>query len=725
MGNELTLGIILALWLLWTAAGSGLFGLLTRYLKNPFRLLYFLQFIIVLLLPLTIFFIRLSRNIFSLLPGEVTSPFLIFIIPFVVLAPIGTLFGFFYTLSCKVLSETEKQISKVPGRVYFLEAIGSGLAGFFASIFFFRYFDNFQILLIVCSVNLMSGLMLLYYSNKKLFRFLMSVFLSAFILIAILSLRLNRLITKKSWGNIELLESRTTIYGNISVTRLNDSISFYENGMLIFTHPDIMYAEESVHFALLEHPAPKKVLLIGGDAAGSLPQILFHPTVEKIDFVLLDPASIALAQKYIPALKNILKNQKINVWYQDGRLFVNKTKTKYDVIIINLPAPQTTLLNRFFTIEFYQSVRKKLNKNGIISFSVSASEIFISNERAEFLGCLYHTLDQAFADVILIPGHSVHYIGSNTVGILSDNPDILIKRIKQRNLPTRFIRDYYLRFRMSQDRIKYINEKIKQNPISQVNRDFHPIGYFYNIYLWMTNFNKKMIGTINDFFQQGKYFIYFIILILSIIAISILLISRKKNQLLIRSIYTSIIVIGCTEISLEILIIHGFQAIYGYAYYQLALIMTGFMIGLAFGSWCSLLSLQKSISVFKRYLLFQSLLTIYPILTFITLLLLSKTVPPFLVMQFTFFILISGVGFIGGYQFPLANHLISQQKKQIDRVGGTLYAWDLFGSVIGALLISTVIIPIFGLIGATLSFFVLNLLILLLLIFNKFRSSIS
>ena len=654
-----------------------------------------------------------------------TVPFLIFFIPFVTLAPIGTLFGFLYTLNCKVLSKTEKQKSQIPGRVYFLEAIGSGLAGFVASIFFFRYFDNFQIVLIVCGISLITGLMLLFYSNKKLFRFLTPVLLSTFILAIIFAPKLNNKITQKSWGNFELLESKTTIYGNISVTRLNESISFYENGMLMFTHPDIMYAEESVHFALLEHPAPKKVLLIGGNAAGSLPQILSHPTVKKIDFVLLDPASIELAQKYIPSLKNILKNPKINICHQDGRLFVNKTKTKYDVIIINLPAPQTTLLNRFFTIEFYQSAKKKLNNDGIISFSVSASENVISNEQAELLGCLYHTLNQAFAEVILIPGHSVHFIGSNTRGMLTNNPEILIKRIKQRNLSTKFIRDYYLRFRMSQDRINYVNEKIKQSPINQINHDFHPIGYFYNIYLWMTNFNKKMIGTINDFFQKGKYIIFFIVLILAILLISILLKSHKKNQFLTRTIYTSIIVIGCTEISLEILIIHGFQAIYGYAYYQLALIMTGFMIGLAFGSWCSLLSLKKPISVFKRYLLFQSLLTIYPILTFIVLLLLSKTVPPFLAMQFTFFILISGVGFIGGYQFPLANHLIFQQKKQIDRIGGTLYALDLFGSVIGALLITTLIIPVFGLIGATLSFFFLNLLILLLLIFTKFRGIVT
>ena len=440
----------------------------------------------------------------------------------------------------------------------------------------------------------------------------------------------------------------------------------------------------------------------------------------------MDPASLELAQQYISSLKDILENEKVNVIYQDGRIFINQTTKKFDVVIINLPAPETTLLNRFFTVEFFNAVKEKLDKKGIITFSIGASENVISDEKAEFLGCLYHTLKQAFSDVVLIPGYSVHFLGSNTNDVLTENPEILFQRIEQRNLATKFIRDYYLRYRMSRDRINYINQRIKQETTKKINHDFHPIGYFYNIYLWMSNFNKTMIGSIYDFFQKGKYVIYFCLLILIILIAIILFSSRKKNQIFTRTIYISIMVMGCTAISMEILIIHGFQAIYGYAYYQLALIMTGFMIGLALGSWQSLLSLKKSFSVFKRYLQFQLLLTIYPLITFLILLLLSKIVLPFLMIQLSFFILICGIGFIGGYQFPLASYLIFEHKNQIERVGGSLYAWDLSGSVIGALLISTLMIPIFGIIGACLSLFLINLLILLILIFTnsgfRFRS---
>jgi spermidine synthase len=34
-GNELSLGIVLAAWLMWTAAGSGLTGILTRNRAAP------------------------------------------------------------------------------------------------------------------------------------------------------------------------------------------------------------------------------------------------------------------------------------------------------------------------------------------------------------------------------------------------------------------------------------------------------------------------------------------------------------------------------------------------------------------------------------------------------------------------------------------------------------------------------------------------------------------
>ena len=50
------------------------------------------------------------------------------------------------------------------------------------------------------------------------------------------------------------------------------------------------------------------------------------------------------------------------------------TKPEYDVIIVNLPDPQTAQINRFYTLEFFQEVASKLAPQGIFSFRLSAAE---------------------------------------------------------------------------------------------------------------------------------------------------------------------------------------------------------------------------------------------------------------------------------------------------------------------------------------------------------------
>jgi len=724
-GNELTLGIILAFWLLWTAVGSGAIGRLIKYASEPIKLLIISQFLLVVLIPLTVIFIRSARLIFSIPVGEITSPIFILIIPLIALAPGCIIVGLLYTLACKLLSQISKENdSSVPGRVFLFEAIGSGMAGFIASVILFRYLESFQIITIVCIVNLIIAFLFWIIIKRTRITLLIPVAVLSILLMFISFPKLDHFSNKKMWDFLQLLHSETTIYGNIAVTGLDKTISFYENGVLMFTHPDLMYAEESVHFALLEHPKPEKVLLIGGDAAGSLPQILLHPGINHIDFVLIDPKSIQLAQRFLPNLVEILKDKRIKIWYKDGRLFLKQTKLKYDVIIVNLPDPQTALINRFYTREFFQSAKKKLTKNGIVSFSLTSSENVLSDEQTTFLKCLFNTMDQVFEDIVLIPGNSIHFIGCLSPDVLTDAPQLLVERLQHRKLATMYMREYYIPFRMSPDRMKYINEKMAQNQTKIINRDFRPIGYFYNIILWLTYFNIEFKVALKYVTQlNNAIVIALIIIILSLIIICVRL-SIKKRSRVRPAIILTIMTIGFSEISLEILIILGFQAIYGYAYYQLALIMSGFMIGLTLGSWFCLKSISMLKSQFKNFVTFQIILTLYPLLTFVALVILSKIILPSILIQIVFLFLIVGVGFIGGYQFPLANHLIFQQQERIERIGGMLYASDLFGSVVGAIITSTLLIPLLGLGSTCLVFSILNLGVIIILMTSFFLSKI-
>lgn len=723
-GNELTLGIILAFWLLWTAIGSGLLGRLVKYFKYPVNLFIICQFLLIVLLPITIVFIRCGKLIFSIPFGEITAPIFILIIPLIALAPIGSIVGFMYTLGCALLSQTKQQQDSVaPGRVYLFEAIGSGIAGFVASVILFRFLENFQIVTVICIINLVVTFFLWIIIKREQYRRL--IFGATFLITIVFFLfpKLNEFSNKKMWGILQLLRSETTIYGNIAVTGLGESISFYENGVLSFTHPDLMSAEESVHFALLEHPEPKNVLLIGGDAAGCLPQVLYHPSISKIDLVLLDPASIRLAQQFLPAMTEILQDNRIKIWYQDGRLFLNKTETKYDVIIVNLPDPQTALINRFYTLEFYQSTKKHLAENGILSFTITSSENVLSAEQAVLLNCLYRTMSQYFKDIVLIPGNVIHFIGCLSPNVLTDDPQVLVQRLQQRKLPTLYVREYYIPYRMTPDRMDYVNERVKQSQLKIFNYDFRPIGYFYSVMLWFSHFNVDL-KFILKFLEQWS--IITIIAVIIVIIFPILVwfqFATIKQQYHKPILLLAIMAIGFSEISLEVLIILGFQSIYGYAYYQLALIMSGFMIGLMLGSWYSLRTIEKMKTPFKNFIFFQILLTGYPLLTIVVLTSLTQINMTALAIQIVFLLLIAGSGFIGGYQFPLANYLIFQSHKSIERVGGMLYAADLSGSVIGAFITSVLLIPILGLGYTCIVLSLINLGVLALLLFNKIAAS--
>jgi spermidine synthase len=718
-GNELTLGIILGIWLLWTAVGSGLISRLIPRLKHPLHTLIFCQLIIVILLPITLVFIRTSKQIFSLPIGEIAPPYFIFIIPAFAFAPICMLFGFLYALGCKLFAQAEKEFSLVAGRVYLLEGIGAGIAGFIASIIFFRYLENFQIVTIICIVNIFVAFFLLSVIKKKLvFLWILAIPLFSMLIILFFP-RIDRFSNQKAWGALQLLRSQNSIHGNIAVTQLGESTSFYDNGALMFTNPDVMSAEESVHFALLEHPSPQTVLLIGGDPAGSLPQILYHPSIAKVDFVTLNPATIQLAEDVIPALADLLQDKRIHVWYQDGRLFLKQREIKYDVIIINLPEPQTTMINRFYTLEFYQTVRQQLNSNGVLSFSLPSSENVLSNEQQLFLSCLFNTMKSVFEDIVLIPGNSIHFVGCTSRAILTRNPQILVERLNQRELPTVYMREYYIPFRMSEERMEFISNQIQQTPSTIINRDFQPIAYFYNIILWMTSFNLEPQYFLTLINKWGIYILVLTFFLIILIWSTHLV--RERNNIS-SGVLMTILGIGFTSISLEVLIILGFQAIYGYAYYQLSLIISGFMIGLTIGSWFGITSVRSTRAIFSRFLLFQFLLIIYPLITFISLLLLSKTILPGFLIQVIFLLLIFGVGFIAGFQFPVANHLILRGHEHVEIIGGTLYAWDLAGSVVGAILTSTLLIPIMGIRNTIVLFSILNLIIFLMLVLSQYLS---
>jgi len=712
-GNEVSLGIMLATWLLWTAAGSALMGrLLVGW--NARRVLASLQVLIALAFPATIFALRAGKGLLQPVPGQVTGPGVMLATSLAALAPFCLMSGALFAAGSRVYAtDTGASTFSATGSVYLLEAAGSGVGGLLASVFLVRWLNPFEIAAVLALLNLMAAICLLARGSKR--RAMAGLLLVAgFYVFPAASARLERLSLARLWRGFELVATRNSVYGNLAVVGTRGTRSLFENGLILFSVPDPLAAEEAVHYALLEHPAPVTLLLVGGGVNGSLAQALGHPSVRRVDYVELDPTVLELARKYFPEeWPRLEADPRVHVHSVDGRLFLKTTAQKFDVIIVNLPDPQTAQLNRFYTVEFFREAAEKLNAGGLLSFQLRAAEDYISPELGEFLRCINRTLGEVFPEVRAIPGETVHFFAARQPGVLAAGPEELMARLRARNLHASYVREYYIPFRMMPDRMLQLEQQIHPERGAPVNRDFAPIAYYFDVVLWSTRFNVAYRTLFQSVARVDFQLVMGVgaVLLLAMVAGGRIARSHSRRP---AAAGVCAAAMGFTSMALEVLLLLGFQAIYGYVYHQLAIIIAAFMAGMALGSWSSLRQ-PASGGDMKTLAWLQVLGAALPLLAYGLfawfaqfksgpgLILVSKLVFPALAV---------GCGLVGGYQFPIASRVFFQNRREARSVG-TVYALDLLGACAGALLPSIYLIPVFGLLRTALLILMVDLAVAL------------
>lgn len=718
-GNEISLGLLLASWLLWTGVGSSLFGRSLAWLGDPRRAMAGLQILLAMALPLTILAARSAKGVFITVPGEMLGPWPMMLTALVVLCPLCLLSGGAFSVGSRLLAdETASPPASATGSVYLLEAIGAGIGGLFASLVLVRQYTSFQIAFAVGMLNFLAAVGLIVAApllRKAGYALVVLIFTAGVIPFG--APRTETLSLARLWRGFHLLESRNSPYGNLAVVETENSRTLLENGLVLFTVPDPQAAEESVHFALLQHTAPRNVLLIGGGMNGSVAEALKHTTLEQIEVVELDPTIFDFGREYFAPQMAILQHDpRVHLHVDDGRLFLKTTNQAFDVIILNLPEPQTAQINRFYTVEFFHEAAAKLNPGGILSFQLVASEDYITDTLASFLRCINRSLREVFPEVTTIPGERAHFFASNQTGTLTDQPDELLRRLQSRQLQTSYVREYYLPFRMSPDRMSQLAEQIRPQPDTPLNRDFAPIAYYFDVALWSSQFNERYR---NVFATMARVRYLWIVSGLAALLVAGLLLSGliRPGRFHYASVAACVGTMGFTLMALEVLLLLGFQAIYGYVYRQLAVLIAAVMMGMALGSWLGLRRFGRDdgearLSTLRALGAIQVLAALSPLLLYCFFLLCQRSNSPtgLLIIADVLFP-IAGLlsGMLGGYQFPLASSLFFAGSKGPLRNTGTLYAVDLLGACVGAIILSAYFIPVFGFLKTATLILVLNL----------------
>jgi spermidine synthase len=704
-GNEISLGVMLACWLLWTALGSVLLGRFAARVRNPRKLMATLQLLLALFAPVTVLAVRASRALFHALPGELLGPTPI------LLTCLLTLSGFCAATGCVFVagsllraSESGLGAASAVNSVYLLEAAGSALGGLLASIVLLRCLNALQIALLLSALNLGAAANLLLRKRLHAVAAICALIVAWAVAGVPGAARLDTASLARMWPGFQLLETRNSVYGSLAVVETPGVRSLLENGLPLFSAPDPATAEENVHYALLEHPAPKSLLLIGGGAGGSLRQALQHRTLERVDYVELDPIVLELAEQAFAEQWFVARaDPRVHIHNADGRFFLKSTGQQFDVIIVALPAPQTAQLNRFYTVDFFHEVSDKLSPEGVFSFQLPAAEEYIAPELGDLLRCIRKSLQQVFPVVRMIPGQTVHFLAAKREDLLAADSAVLLSRLRSRHLQTSYVREYFIPFRMAPDRMRDLEQQTEPRPDTPVNCDLAPIAYYFDVALWGTQFNREYLRAF-DWIAALRFMPLALAMAAILTAAAIVVARSRPSARLPRTAAFCTAISGLTMISLEVLLLLGFQAIYGYIYHQLAILIALFMAGLALGNWMRLRtsgSASASTSYTRMMLLaaLQLCATLAPLLLYAVLASLAEIRSMSLltiISQFLFPAMGFLSGLLGGCEFAVATEIYFTGRETSPGGLGMLYGLDLMGACLGALLVSALLVPLFG-----------------------------
>jgi len=142
--------------------------------------------------------------------------------------------------------------------------------------------------------------------------------------------------------------------------------------------------------ALLAFEQPPQRVLFVGIGGGIMPMYLRkHFPETRIEIVEIDKNILAIAEKYF----GFGKDSKMNIFFEDGRGFVNKSKEKYDIIFLDVYNAEGIPF-QFTTVEFFFEIKKKLNTNGILSINLAnfGQDKFIATE----LNTIYEIFPNTF-----------------------------------------------------------------------------------------------------------------------------------------------------------------------------------------------------------------------------------------------------------------------------------------------------------------------------------------
>ncbi|MHC4096508.1 MAG: spermine/spermidine synthase domain-containing protein [Planctomycetota bacterium] len=699
-GNDISVGIFFGSWFFWV----GLAALLVYKAKAVANtLLKHIEFLFLAYLPafiLQAFLIIQARELAGVEVYELLSIRIILLLSIVINAPVSVITGMLFPIACRWV----RQDQKLPvSLVYIIEAAGSLFGGLAATVLLGFGAGSAAIFFMLAFIVSLSVFFVQLAKTRQWLWALVPV-CALFCLIAGADKALMQQMQFIKWdklfpGNVPDGSFRTAqaeyLYGVYQ-----DQWVVVREGSTCEVLPDESSGGRIAAIGLCQNPDAERILVVGS-GLGLCYEFLRLPQTEIVTWAHCDNEYVQEVDRFIPPRLKIT-DERLETGAGDVRSLLDKKKRYYDIVIINLPDATSSVLNRYYTLEFYRKVKDALRGGGVLQVRVAGGENIMGTELINLGASTKLTLEEVFPQLALTPGEETWFIVSESENLTS-NPGTLRDRFASIEggssvYPSEALLSVYLPGRAGIALENYSGADLPEELL--INRDSKPLTHLYSLLLAAKQSEAPVTTFVKYLVLAGP--LAFVIPILVFITLRIIYIlrapvlhknrkpeSRQENNSSFDSTFL-VFSAGCLGIGMVISLCYLYQIRFGSLYLHIGIISSVFMVGLTAGA------------ILIRHLLVGERKTQPHILLFSVILvhaLILSTTAFWPAEQWTHFIFGSAFilcGLCTGCYFPLAARGLADSGFEAGQAGSKLEMADHLGASAGGLLTGLILVPVLG-----------------------------
>ncbi len=696
--NDITIGIFFGCWFLWIALGAMLVNRSKRFadlLLANIEILFLAYLPALVLQAILIIHIRRLAGIapYTLLPIPTAL-----LLGALVNAPVSLITGLLFPLTCRwVRLDTAPAVS----RVYLLESLGSFIGGLGTTLLLARGVNSARIFLLLAFILLLAAVSSLS-AGAGLSRLYRKISVPAGFLVMLLfglalafgaDKPLSGYLRAVKWSRLLPADSLTGSFQTAQAEYLYGSYQgqwvAVREGSVVEALPDPTSAGRIVALAISQNPKGSRVLVIGY-GFDLCRQFLQLPQIDCLVWSHPDGEYVSRVLQFVPRELSI-SDTRFEGFAGDVRSMLDRRKEQFDLVVVNLPGATSSVSNRYFTLDFFEQVKRSLRPAGVLALCIPGGENIMGTELVTIGASTKLTLTQVFPNLVLAPGDTTWFVASDSKN-LTGRPGQLRRRFASipgaaEVYPPNGLLSIYLPDRAAKAIDAYNAAELPAEHL--LNRDSRPLANLYGLLLAAKQSDTPVARLFKHLLLAGFPVFLAPIVIYVLLRIIFILTSPAGGKPTTFDCMFLVFTAGAVGIGVVIVLMFLYQTRFGSLYLYIGAVSSLYMAGLAAGAAVANRLLTKPGYYFEMIL--AAVLSIQcAALAAIAFWPAGSWSHPAFAAAFVV------CGLCAGCYFPLAGRLLADRGLATTPAAARLQTTDHLGGAAGGVLTSLALVPVLG-----------------------------